>query len=64
MQRYDEIRASKAKPLRIWVILGPAVVSGAQFGATASEAVKGTVQRWLEGCRDFSGVGSALSRSV
>ena len=32
MQGYDVNRASKRKPLRIWVILSPAVVSGAQFG--------------------------------
>ena len=57
MQGYDVNRASKAKTAKD---LGDSEPGGCEWGsvrATASEAVKGTVQRWLEVVETFQGLG-------
>ena len=58
MQGYDLDRASKAKTAKD---LGDSEPGGCEWGsvrATASEAVKGTVQRWLEVVETFQGLGA------
>ena len=55
MQGYDVNRASKRKPLRIWVILSPAVVSGAQLGRQRQKLSKELYNAGWRLSRLFSG---------
>ena len=64
MQGYDVNRASKAKTAKD---LGDSEPGGCEWGsvrATASEAVKGTVQRWLEVVETFQGLGAWPRRGL